>query len=80
MDRRQQRRENGATKGGLEQQHEFVQMPYYPQLLADVSKGLESRVGDCRDQEESCFQWLSLESGRCFSDEWRRVEGERRQH
>ena len=52
-------------------------MPHHPQLLADVSKRLESRFGDSGDQEESCFQWLSVASGRCFSDEWRRDEGEK---
>ena len=52
LDRRLARREDAREEGGIEQRDESLPMPHHSQLLKNVSKGLESCVGDCGDQEE----------------------------
>lgn len=53
--RRLARRAHGRAQGDAGQQHEPVPVPHYPELLADVSEGVESRQGDPGDQEGDGF-------------------------
>lgn len=47
--RRFEGRAQGGKEGGAGQQHVAVQVPYHPELLPDVSQGLEPGEGDCGD-------------------------------
>ena len=53
--RRFPRRAQGREERDAGQQHEFVPVPHDPELLEDVSKGVESRQGDRGDQENDGF-------------------------
>ena len=66
--RRFPRRAQDREERDAGQQHEFVPVPHDPELLEDVSKGVESREGDCGDQEDDGFYlsgvWGVGEGGR----------------
>lgn len=58
LDRRLARRKEGSAPGRVEQQHELVPLPHYSELLENLSKGLESSLGHCRNQEEHGFHMI----------------------